>query len=380
MGLHDILIDDAKMSYEGEPADIKRLNNELKKPVLSEVNTVLSYLKEIGGKIDYKNQKIDLDCCGQYDWPHSVFKPLSFIFPNITFIFDLKGHGLRYGQLEYWRLFSIYKKGRLVYDAGNSVYLPDWLDKREDYEYIDVDELDEEELNELENKGFVTNDYYYLDNTPGAWDDLMAARDDLHGSGYEGYKEVEKENILDYIGCVNNALLTLEWDSTTFENDLKYFPEEYITEELCLEAVKKRFFALELVPKKFKTAKLCLIAVKESGTALKYVPKELKTAKLCHTAVKNSASALKYVPKELITDELCLTAIKFNVNGIGFVPKKFQTIELCLAAVKYNINAINFVPRKFQSQVKELLEKEKIKKKTSAKPKTKKQAAKDKNK
>jgi len=53
---------------------------------------------------------------------------------------------------------------------------------------------------------------------------------------------------------------------------LRYVPEKFRTEELCLEAVKQDGRALLYVPKKFWTAELCMMAVKKNEFALEYMP------------------------------------------------------------------------------------------------------------
>jgi len=56
---------------------------------------------------------------------------------------------------------------------------------------------------------------------------------------------------------------------------IKYIPEEFKTEEMCLVAVRKNGFALEYVPEKFKTEKMCLVAVQQDGDVLEFVPEAI---------------------------------------------------------------------------------------------------------
>lgn len=120
-------------------------------------------------------------------------------------------------------------------------------------------------------------------------------------------------------------------------------PEEKLTEELCLAAIKNSILFFDDIPQKHKTYKVWLEYIKRFGTRINKVPKQFRTAELCLAAVQNDAGALFYVPEELHTNELYEAALETNgneryrsqrINLLQYMPK--QTAEICLRAVKQN--------------------------------------------
>jgi hypothetical protein len=109
-------------------------------------------------------------------------------------------------------------------------------------------------------------------------------------------------------------------------------PPALLSEELCLEAVKRCGWALCAIPEAAKTSAVCLAAVQEFGCALRHVPEALLTPELCLEAVKQDGWALQDVPMELRTPELCLEAVKRDGLPIQFVPAELRTQELRDAA------------------------------------------------
>jgi hypothetical protein len=62
------------------------------------------------------------------------------------------------------------------------------------------------------------------------------------------------------------------------END-DDIPDELITKELCLVAIKQNLWNLSDVPEEFKTKEICDIAVNENKNNIRYVPDNLKSKK-----------------------------------------------------------------------------------------------------
>lgn len=67
--------------------------------------------------------------------------------------------------------------------------------------------------------------------------------------------------------------------------------EDLQTPEICLEAVKRRGFALQYVLN--QTEEVCLEAVRNDGTALRFV--ETQTALICSEAIKQNEDAKRYI-------------------------------------------------------------------------------------
>jgi hypothetical protein len=66
---------------------------------------------------------------------------------------------------------------------------------------------------------------------------------------------------------------------------LKYTPHNLKTYEICLDAVKRRYFDLKYVPRKYKTLELCLTSLLYAGNCIRYIPKIFKTSEFYHLAV-----------------------------------------------------------------------------------------------
>jgi len=173
--------------------------------------------------------------------------------------------------------------------------------------------------------------------------------------------------------------------------NLKDFPEEFRTKELCWKCVKGTYgWGLEYVPEKFKTKELCWEAIKTYPWALEYTPKELITYELCLSIIQevNSLNCiiqnldiLKYVPEKFKTYELCLESVTSD-SSLEYVPEKFKTKEMFLEAVSYStkIDKRNFkedmplhwVSWRYTREPKSEFVPEKIKQKNSLKTRIKK--------
>jgi hypothetical protein len=93
----------------------------------------------------------------------------------------------------------------------------------------------------------------------------------------------------------------------------------------CLREVQRNPESLGSIPEDFITPELCLVAVKWCGHTLFFVPEKLKTPELCRIAVEDSYYALQYVPEKLKTLELCLVAVKeYSGSELQYVPKALR--------------------------------------------------------
>ena len=117
--------------------------------------------------------------------------------------------------------------------------------------------------------------------------------------------------------------------------NLKIIENQY--EEVCLEAVKQKGWALEYV--KDQTKEICLEAIKQNGLALEYVKDQTK--EICLEAVKQDGWALEYVKDQ--TFEICLEAVK--QNGWVLEHVKEQTPEICLAAINEDGESLKYVKK-----------------------------------
>jgi len=80
-----------------------------------------------------------------------------------------------------------------------------------------------------------------------------------------------------------------------------------------------------------KTYKQALKAImKGDYTHIKDIPKKFITEELCIESVKRFGVELYNVPKEFDIEKICIEKIKSHEYSILFIPKKFLTEELRL--------------------------------------------------
>ena len=69
---------------------------------------------------------------------------------------------------------------------------------------------------------------------------------------------------------------------------------------------------MNCIPENMITPEMCLIAVKQNGQALYFISNNMITPEMCLIAVKKNYRNLIYVPFNLITHEICLITIAQN--------------------------------------------------------------------
>jgi hypothetical protein len=144
---------------------------------------------------------------------------------------------------------------------------------------------------------------------------------------------------------------------------LKIAPKEFITPEMCLEAVKMNTHsnsmiiaqsgdAIIFIPDELKTPEICMIAVKLGGNLLSRVPEKLRTYEICMAAVnsKPGSGVIRDVPKNILTDEMCFIAVKHTGEIINDVPEKFLTYNLYLEAAKTEPFVIKWMPEEHKTK------------------------------
>ncbi len=157
-----------------------------------------------------------------------------------------------------------------------------------------------------------------------------------------------------YLYKVPDNLIDYNLIFTAFKTDgiqLDYKIENFKSLELCVDAIKNDMGYLHFLSDKILNYNFCLKAVKNS-CGLEGVPKEFITQELCLEAVKAYGFDIEYVPEELITFELCLIAIKNNCETLKIIPEKFKTFELCFDAVKIGGEyALKCLPDNFKTKI-----------------------------
>jgi hypothetical protein len=130
---------------------------------------------------------------------------------------------------------------------------------------------------------------------------------------------------------------------------LQYVPDQFKTEKLCLQAIRKDVAAIQYIPNSMKTERFYLTVVADNGTAMQYVPDRFKTAELYLFAVENDELAISDVPDQFKTAELYLFAVKNGRLAISDVPDQFKTAELCTTVVLKDYRALQYVPDRIKT-------------------------------
>lgn len=156
------------------------------------------------------------------------------------------------------------------------------------------------------------------------------------------------------------------------EIKVKDIPKATLTEELLLELVKNENkqdiyeSILKQIPTSLKTQKLCIEAIKNNGSEILYMPEEMITSDMKLSAVKNGGAlvAYKYLSDKEIDDniDMFLDAINNNVelyvkkiiakdidvNNLIYFPEKFLTEKLCMELVKNGYD-LYYLPKEFRT-------------------------------
>ena len=170
--------------------------------------------------------------------------------------------------------------------------------------------------------------------------------------------KIERDDtILNLVNYLLENNITDENNNITdkFKNDLKknyklliLVPDNKITYEICMIAVKTTSYALKYIPKyNIMTDKqyyeLYKEVVTQDGLALKFVPENNKTLDICEKAVTQNGKALEFVPNEKKTFDICEIAVTKNGLALEFVPNEKKTFDICKKALAQNSVALKHI-------------------------------------
>lgn len=144
----------------------------------------------------------------------------------------------------------------------------------------------------------------------------------------------------------------------------KLVPDEFKTQQMCIEAVNKYKSNIKWVPEQFFTPKMRDIALR---MPIHYIPAFLFTKEMCINYINISSSNIQYIPDEFKTKELCNLVIQNECNKkvnpyieeiIQYIPDEFKTQELCdyyIDHAIYNENITGFkimenIPEQFRTK------------------------------
>ena len=170
--------------------------------------------------------------------------------------------------------------------------------------------------------------------------------------------KIERDDtILNLVNYLLENNITDENNNITdkFKNDLKknyklliLVPDNKITYEICIIAVKTNSYALKYIPKynimtDEQYYELYKEVVTQDGLALKFVPENNKTLDICEKAVTQNGKALEFVPNEKKTFDICEIAVTKNGLALEFVPNEKKTFDICKKALAQNSVALKHI-------------------------------------
>lgn len=121
------------------------------------------------------------------------------------------------------------------------------------------------------------------------------------------------------------------------ESILRLIPAQFITNEICLEAVSANGEALRDVLQPQRTREVCLEAVRRYGWGLCDVPRRLRfDEEICWAAVRNDGRALSFVPNEIRTHAMLIHVVSSRPDWILHIPKHARTGQLNLRALRHH--------------------------------------------
>lgn len=150
-----------------------------------------------------------------------------------------------------------------------------------------------------------------------------------------------EEFVYDYLSCCENVKYFLN------------FPKNIISKRICELAYKKGIKDLKVFPDEYITKEMCdyIIHLPNRWHTLDNLPIKKRTADICLEAVKYCAANIQYVPVNLITKEICDIALSYNDDYLKYVPDKFKTVEICRKLLANNKSLLRYIPKNIQDEI-----------------------------
>lgn len=123
-------------------------------------------------------------------------------------------------------------------------------------------------------------------------------------------------------------------------------PERYRTEEVYLLACKANGIVFKRVPSEFISKQMCENAVSSCGSIIEYIPDEYKTPDIYLLAAQNDAYVMQKMPIELIDAHFCIEVIrKKGVDALSSLPKSLKSGSFYTELVKEQPELIWSIPK-----------------------------------
>ncbi|GAB6119098.1 DUF4116 domain-containing protein [Dysgonomonas termitidis] len=139
-------------------------------------------------------------------------------------------------------------------------------------------------------------------------------------------------------------------------DNIKHVPVFAINQKIAEAMARRDGMSLEIIPGEFISAEMCLNAVNDDGMALKYVPQEFHSDELFEAAIANDGWALQFVPENKRTKDMCCSALSqvLNIGYEGYsIAKYIPYPDICLNIFKdaVDINDATDVSKRFPDKI-----------------------------
>ena len=82
--------------------------------------------------------------------------------------------------------------------------------------------------------------------------------------------------------------------------------KNHLTDQICLEVIRRNLDLFKSLPKNRKTKQICLEAVKKNVGTFLDVPESMKTEEICYEAIKQNARMLGHMPIDQRNEKIYL--------------------------------------------------------------------------
>lgn len=152
------------------------------------------------------------------------------------------------------------------------------------------------------------------------------------------------------------------------EENIKYIPEQLLTEELCYlyvssghslitrdlrdyqsqrvadKAFENNTNEITFICDEFKTKEMSLKAFEADCSLVAEIPEQFTTAEMWLEAIKEYDYLFNYAPEKLLTSSnLCLELVKYDWRMIIRIPSKYHTPEIAMVAYEQNETAVRYI-------------------------------------
>ena len=153
-----------------------------------------------------------------------------------------------------------------------------------------------------------------------------------------------------HLGLIPHSFRTPQrcLDAVKFHSvNLNAIPQDKITQEILLEAVKHDGNIIFRIPITNRTPEMYLSAVSNQPKVIEEMPKDLINNEIANVAVSKNPSLIKHVPTPILSSKTILLALQQDGKTIEYIDKTLLTPELCQIAFNQNPNIIELIDQEW---------------------------------